>query len=184
VNFPPVTSKARNHANFRRGVYGNRLRSWTLEEWRPGLIEGNVVLRYLGEGGGGPCLYDVRQGDVELEVDRLTLGGFERRRFTVNERAPDHRVVIQGEHLNEPGGSVRYTTVRAQMRDALREESLEVDEWRGFRLLTSPMTPSSREDYLALLERFPNHALEVSVYEGNLGDLPGRNAIVWEVRVY
>jgi hypothetical protein len=47
------------------------------------------------------------------------------------------------------------------------------------------MTPSSWADFEALLELYPSHVLEVSVYAGTtVGDVPGRNAVVWEVRRY
>jgi len=51
-------------------------------------------------------------------------------------------------------------------------------------LLKLAMTPASHEDWNLLLERYPGHVLEVSVYDRCLGDTPGRNALVWEVREY
>jgi hypothetical protein len=46
------------------------------------------------------------------------------------------------------------------------------------------MTPSSHEDWLALLDRYQGHVFEVSIYDRCLGDVPGRNALVWEIRRY
>jgi len=46
------------------------------------------------------------------------------------------------------------------------------------------MTPSSHDDWNELLERYPGHVLEVSIYDRCLGDLPNRNSLVWEVRKY
>jgi hypothetical protein len=46
------------------------------------------------------------------------------------------------------------------------------------------MTPSSYADLEVLLERYPDHVFEISVWASCLGDTPGRNAIIWEIRRY
>jgi hypothetical protein len=51
-------------------------------------------------------------------------------------------------------------------------------------MLRAAMTPSSYEDWRVLLDQYPGHVLEVSVYDRCIGDTPGRNALVWEVRRY
>jgi hypothetical protein len=51
-------------------------------------------------------------------------------------------------------------------------------------LIREAMTPSSYDDWLMLIDRYPGHVLEVSIYDRCLGDVPGRNALVWEVRRY
>ena len=60
----------------------------------------------------------------------------------------------------------------------------EASGLRADLLLSSVMTPSSLDDWEMLTSRFPGHVLEVSVYDRCLGDVPGRNALVWEVRRY
>jgi hypothetical protein len=70
------------------------------------------------------------------------------------------------------------------MRDALAEAPETSTGLASDLLLRSVMTPLSYEDWRLLLDRHPGHVLEVSVYEHCLGDTPGRNALVWEVRRY
>ena len=46
------------------------------------------------------------------------------------------------------------------------------------------MTPSSYSDWRELLDLYPGHVLEVSIWDSCIGDVPGRNAVVWEIRKY
>jgi hypothetical protein len=51
-------------------------------------------------------------------------------------------------------------------------------------LLDRHLNGPSREDLRALLERFPGHVVELSACARCIGTVPGRNAVVWEVRRY
>ena len=189
---PPVLSKALNYQLWRSGAYGCKLRSWrTVEEWEASGFSGLVALRILA-GGGGPCWYDLQPVDVRFCLRQLAARGFSLDRFTVDEAAPARDVVLQGEYLNDVyvlGGGVvhchlHYSRARAQMRDALALAPEEASGMSADLLLSSVMTPSSLDDWKLLTGRYPGHVLEVSVYGSCLGDVPGRNALVWEVRRY
>jgi hypothetical protein len=43
---------------------------------------------------------------------------------------------------------------------------------------------SSYDDLMDLVETFPEHVIEFGAYETNLGNIPGRNTVIWEVRKY
>ena len=109
----------------------------------------------------------------------------------VNEQAPDG-LLIQGEYRNqivdmygEPHYAIFfYSTVQKQMREALATASATVYDLRAYLLLRYYMSPESHDDWLMLLEQYPNHVLEVSVYDTFLGDSPRQNALVWEIRKY
>lgn len=188
----PVLSKSRNYWLWCVGVYGNKLRSWrTVEEWEASGFAGRVVLRILA-GGGGPCWYDLQPADVRFSLRQLAARGFPLDQFTIDESAPARDAVLQGEYLNDVyvvEGEVvhchlHYSRARRQMRDALAEAPEEAGGLRADLLLSSVMTPGSLEDWKLLTGRYPGHVLEVSVYDHCLGDVPGRNALVWEVRRY
>jgi hypothetical protein len=51
-------------------------------------------------------------------------------------------------------------------------------------LLRKHLNPSSLADLEALLERYPGHVVELSACDRCFGTVPGRNAIIWEVRKY
>lgn len=188
----PVLSKSRNYQLWRSGAYGNKLRSWrTVDEWESSGFAGLVGLRTLA-GGGGRCRYDLQPRDVPAVLGYWAGLGVPLDLVTVDEAAPAERVVLQGEYLNDVvvvGGvpthcHLHYSRARRQMRDALAEAPEEASGLRADLLLSSVMTPSSLDDWEMLTSRFPGHVLEVSVYDRCLGDVPGRNALVWEVRRY
>lgn len=51
-------------------------------------------------------------------------------------------------------------------------------------LLKGAMSPGSYEDFQILRETYPDHVIEFTVYDAPVGDIPHRNTIVWEVRLY
>lgn len=184
-----VCSKRENWRLVSSGFYGNRLRSWnTLEELKVSGWTGLVSVRTM-LGGGGPCVYDVPAERVSEVVVSL---GVPEVMCCFNEGAVDSTVAIQGEYLNDIvrlddyafDGAFFFSRAKEKMRKALRTESQTRYGLMARELLRVFMTPSSWEDFEVLLEEYPGHVLEVSVYEGNVGDLPGRNTIVWEVRRY
>jgi len=185
----PVLTKRENLRRIELGLYGNRLRTWrTLGDLRASGWAGLVTIRTL-MGGGGPCVYDVPALSVGFVVEAL---GLPERDVYFNQGAVDSSVIIQGEYLNDVvrvdgrtfDGVLLFSTVKLKMRDALRAESRTVYGLAGQTALRAEMTPSSWADFEALLELYPSHVLEVSVYAGTVGDVPGRNAVVWEVRRY
>lgn len=184
-----VASKAQNFRLWTSGAYGNRLRAWrTVAEWQRSGFTGRVALRYVGAAG-GPCVYDLKPEEVVPRALLLATLGWDLGLMMVNEGAPDHRILLQGELYNGAlnTGEVdrfEFSTVRSQMRDALRVERRVVSGVSARLLLRDLLSPGSQHDLLHLLERFPGHVLEISVYEGYLGDVPRRNALVWEIRDY
>jgi hypothetical protein len=188
----PVLTKRQNYSLWQGGAFGNKLRAWrTVEEWRDSGFAGRVVLRMV-EGGKGPCRYNLLPDEVESVVHDWITMGITSDQIMVNEAAPDHDVILQGEYLNDiyaldgkvGWGYFRYSRHRSQMRDALAAASEVSHGLRSDLLLKLAMTPSSYDDWNGLIERYPGHVLEVSIYDRCLGDIPGRNSLVWEVRRY
>lgn len=190
----PILTKQQNFRLWQSGAFGNKLRAWrTIDEWWAGDYKGPVVLRtLLPSGGGGPCVYNLNPNEVESVALIWSLDGIPRDWIMVNEYAPGHTTILQGEYLNDiytldgeaRWGFFYYSRARAPMRKALVESSAYVDGLRADLMLCEAMTPGSYEDWQALLERYPRHVFEVSIYDGCIGDLPNRNTLVWEVRRY
>ena len=188
-----VLRKTQNYRLWRAGAWGCKLRSWTLDEFKASRFRGLVAIRTLGAGGGS-CIYNLWHDQAELRVGALVAAGTSSsNNITIDELAPAEFAILQGEYLNDvflldgypTRGSLHYSTMSgAHMRDALRSSAEDAHGLRADLLLAQAMTPASREDWLALLAQYPGHVLEVSVYDRCLGDLPGRNALVWEVRKY
>lgn len=190
----PILSKAQNHRLWQSGAFGNKLRAWrSISEWRSSGHRGKVALRsLLPWGGGGPCIYDLEPDLVESRY-RSLLSEISAEHVVICEAAPAEVVILQGEYLNnvhDKGDGTTswdyfyYSRARRQMRDALREEHSVIEGLRARLLIERSMTPASHLDWQILLDRYPDHVLEVSIYDRCLGDVPGRNALVWEVRRY
>ena len=191
----PVLSKLQNYHLWQGGEFGNKLRSWrTVKEWQDSCFSGMVVLRTVkGTGGSGSCRYNLCPAEVESVVQEwLASGVVTLDQIMVNEAAPDHDVILQGYYLNDiymldggiGWGYFDYSRKRSQMRDALASAPEVAQRLRADLLLRLAMTPSSYGDWERLIERYPRHVLEVSIYDRCLGDIPGRNSLVWEVRRY
>lgn len=188
-----VLNKRSNYELWSKGFLGNKLRMWrTYDEWAASGFNGLLVLRYLAGGGGGRCTYHLKPHELAAEMDRWERNGADRKLMMINEMAPGQETTIQGELFNgiQPDDAsgefdtFLHSFVNKPMREALAEESFTTHGLRSRLLLKHFMTPSSYEDLLVLLEIYPNHVFEISVFSKCLGDTPGRNAVVWEVRRY
>ncbi len=51
-------------------------------------------------------------------------------------------------------------------------------------MLHKHLNANSYDDLLNLMELYPRHVYELSAVEGCYGTVPGRNAVMWEVRNY
>lgn len=132
------------------------------------------------------CAYNLPREQVQPTIIRWLGEGADFQRITFNEAAPDHRVLLNGEYWTGADrlGYLFYSRSRAQMRDALRQDPHEAQGLHSWLLLKHLMTPSSWEDWLVLEQWYPDHVIELSIYECCLGDTPGRNTLVWEARRY
>jgi hypothetical protein len=189
-----VLRKAQSVRLWQAGAYGNKLSSWsTLHDWRLSEYRGLVTLRSREGAGGGHCIYDVVPGEVLLAVVELHRLGVPDGKIMVNECAPREAVLLQGEYRNDvveldgefAVGYFVYSLARGlHMRDALKNSRQVSHGLAADLLLKQHMTPASHEDWNLLIDKYPGHVLEVSVYDRCLGDLPHRNALVWEARKY
>ena len=189
MTYPPaILSKRVNYRLWESGLLGNRLRVWrSFAEWERSGFGGLVALRYLGEQGGRWCVYDLTPERMHVEYARILDEGANADRVMVNETAPYQDILIQGEYLPYDAGHWNwflYSRAKMQMRPALKEAPERARGLRVELMLRHAMTASSWEDFDALRERYPDHVFEVSVYRRCLGNIPGRNALVWEVRRY
>jgi len=184
----PILTKKQNYQLWQSGAFGNKLRAWrTVDAWLRSGFTGLVALRALLPAGGGPCKYNLSRKEaiaVACLWDQFNVAPYES--IMVNEMGPDDAILLQGEYLNDALclGYFLHSWVRQPMRIALAEKSEVAQGLRSDLILRSAMTPSSYADWQLLLEQYPNHVLEVSIYERCVGDIPGRNAFVWEVRRY
>jgi len=185
----PVLNKRQNYDLWTSGAFGNQLCTWRrLSDWIVSDYEGKVALRVLGHGG-GPCTYYLDPCEVSEEIRRFVLMGVSENYITINEMAPDERLILNGEFLADVlpdgrWGHLHYSRLPKPMRISLREAPEEASGLAAREILRSAMTPGSWEDFEELSRSYQGHVVELSVYDHCLGDVPGRNTLIWEVRRY
>lgn len=188
-----ILTKQQNYRLCLAGGYGNRVRHWdSVEAWKQSGFGEPVAMRTALAAGGGPKAFRVQP---ERVLDQAALWardfGVHQDQIKIAEMA-DGRRVLQGQYLNDvyiQDGEVRwgyflFTFETGPIPEALATSSDVAWGLRADLLLQQYMTPSSYADLQVLMEKYDGHVFELSVWESCLGDTPGRNAIVWEIRRY
>jgi len=177
-----VPTKQAYYARWIRGEFGNRLRAWnTYEDLLESGYQGNVTIRTLVSSA-HTARYGVPVQDV-LKVIKEMGGSVQEHRF--NESAPDDQLIIQGElYENVQGWYMVYNRAKCSMRDAMRNDPQIAEGLLAREILRHDCCPNSFDDIKSLLDIYPGHVIEFGVYACQLGDMPHRNTLIWEVRNY
>jgi len=179
-----ISSKEEMYKKYWNGEFGNKLKTWTrYEDIINDGFKGLICIRIKSKSGHiaiGVSLESAKQIMYDWVLEGVYLED-----INFNEMAPDNQVIFQGEMMvaeekwHVVGSRKKNLTQREAVADG---EILEGMKAKVF--LKHIMTPSSFEDFATLLEKYPNSVIEFGVYEVNLGSLPNRNTIIWEVRNY
>lgn len=105
----------------------------------------------------------------------------------MDDGAPDHKRTLQGEVCRTERGLQGFLEIGGHlpMRQAMAAGLMKHYGYLQTKLLLDRyMDPSSRDDLDALLERYPDAAIEFTCFSVNAGVFPNRNCIFWEVRNY
>ena len=169
------------------GQFGNRFRIWDTEaEFSKAVDEGFdwlVGVRCVGNKQGLPY-YHHKTYEEAVEIGRRlqrTYGCPVR----YYEASPDPFITIQGEFVEAPHGEMlEYSRAKTHMRAAFAQERLMVFGPGARLVLKSYLDDSSYEDFLAIGRLYPDCTIEFTSYSIPVGEIPGRLAIIWEVRGY
>lgn len=181
-----VKSKRENYILYELGIFGNQVLTW------------NSYKEILASGWGGDvCMrsrtgtlrknvrYNIPLKSLEAEIQDWIRQGLPENSITFNQSMPDEKLTLQGELRISPQGlDLNYTLVKKPMNIALKEKTERVVGIQALHLIRKELTPSSFGDLQALVEMFPDSVFEFSSYGINIGNIPNRNTIVWEVRNY
>lgn len=194
-----IPSKRKFFELWRAGVLGNRPLMWdTLEEalkHRP--VVAKFGFRELGKAGGGAWELAPR-AESPLVYDRWKQAG---RRFVIDGSVPNDHSVAQGEVCRTEHGLQSFLCVRpefvvrwpfAELKPGLSPMRITMaaemhrhrDALETKLVLDQIMDPSSRDDLDMLLELYPDATVEFTCFDINVGVIPHRNTIFWEVRNY
>lgn len=179
-----VPDKATFYRMQEEGRFGNRLRHWqTVEAMEADNYQGLVSIRYR-QPASPFCLYDVPAAKVRERMAMLQQMRANPELFVFNEAAPDHHLLLQGEVMrSEQYLTLFYSIAPLRMRAAL-ERGRQATGLVAVDLLRGNLSPASLDDMQELFDRFDGHVIEFSTYAVDLGIMPNRNTIFWEVRAY
>jgi hypothetical protein len=183
----PTREAPRNKVDFYdryfKGEFGNRPQSWP--DWdslRTSSYTGNVTVRNLDTA--GACFYGVPVADLRRGV---WPAGCCPAQCRFNESMPDDDLLIQGNVFIAVGGlALEYSTAAGiPHRKAVSQPYMRFAQGLlAVSLLRSHCSPSSYDDIMDLLDLYPEAVIEFSTYQYNVGCLPHRNTVIWEVRNY
>lgn len=197
-----VKNKEESAYLYSEGMFGNCMPMWNYWEWRA-LWETNpqhalyddllYVIRYKIAGSKW-CEYDKTIGEIIQYIDKWSdeaelLGKYyDWNLITIQPTTPDHNVILNAElsrgHQFYPGWQLRYSELPMKMRPALLHGERNASGLAALEIVKKVMTPESYSDLMDLFEIYEDSVMEFTVWKDCLGNVAGRNSIVWEVRNY
>ena len=171
---------------YNQGLFGNRALAWnSYNEILKSGWKGNICVRGRQGIKRGRVVYNIGLDKVLGIIKGWGEEGIPENHIAFNQSMPDEHLTIQGEVMKgHLGFVVWYTTIKQPMNIALEKESLYVNGLKAQMLLKKYLSESSYEDLMALLDLFPDSAIEFSCYRIPVGNISGRNTVIWEVRNY
>jgi hypothetical protein len=184
----PVTKKSQMYRLLADGAFGNTIPQYfDLERWEADEAAQRVPVwgvRTLVPG--GPCrLYcpreEIRETALrpEYRADGINIS------MMIDAIV---RVTLWADVYDSEAGlivyGIEYPPKGASWRALMPSQGRE---WRGVQahmLLKKHLNANSLADLEALRERWPGHVYELSAADRPIGTVPGRNAVIWEVRQY
>lgn len=182
----PVTSKSRMYSLLASGAFGNTIPQYfSLEKWE----QSDEAARYAVWGvrtltPGGPCrLYcprdEVRDTCLRPEFAKAGINISVMIETVLN-------VTLFADVFDTQTGlivyGVEYPGRGAFWRKVMSEKGKQYQGLAARMLLARHLNASSLADLDAVLECYPGHVVELSACDRCFGTVPGRNAVVWEVR--
>lgn len=182
-----IDNKDECYLLYNKGLFGNRALVWnSYDEILKSGWKGNICVRgRKTQIKREQAVYNIGLGEVPETIEKFKKQGISESHLGFNESMPDEHLTIQGEVMRtQLGFSVWYSTIKTQMNPSLKKESLYVNGLKAHMLLKLYMSASSYEDLMVLLDLFPDSAIEFSCYNISVGNISGRNTVIWEVRNY
>lgn len=179
-----ITSKHQFFELWKAGVLGNRTQLWTDPEDAYASMVPEIGFREIGKAGGG-AWEKVKREDVFRTANMWTALG---RKFIMDDGAPNHRSTMQGEVCRTVRGLESFLAVGYGLPPMRQSIAAGLHRSYGYVetmvLLDRYMDPSSRDDLNMLLELYPEATVELSCFDVQVGNIPGRQVMFWEVRDY
>jgi len=171
---------------YNKGLFGNRPLCWnTHKELLNSTWRNAVCIRSTKGTARSNTRFDVPFCELEKELEDLRNTGVKDSEMSFNQSMPNDKIIIQAEiKRTQFGLYLLYSTIKKPMNLAFKEEIKHAFGLEALLILQTHLFPQSYSDIMNLLEMFPESVIEFGTYSIHVGDLPGRNTIIWEVRNY
>lgn len=170
------------YRRYTMGEFGNRIGDWAYEEFLTNGYDGLVGLRFLQAG--RPTIYNLTADHVRNHWDFP----FSPQEVRVAEQLEqqERRVIINAECCITDTGrlALRYSRLPSKMKPAVPKYGIDVEGILAWEVIRHACNPTSVDDLRELIFTYPNAAIEFTACDRNVGVLPHRNTIIWEVREY
>ena len=185
-NPPSILYKSEYYALYEAGFFGNKARTWgSYDEIIKSGYNGTVSMRSKKGINRKMVRYRCPINEIQEEIMRWQKNGHPKEAIGFNESMPDEYLTIQGELMRtDTGLFFLYSTLKETMNTSLEKESFRCWGLEALSLVRAHISPASLSDMESILETFPNDIIEFSSYSVPVGDIPGRNTVIWEVRGY
>lgn len=169
---------------YEQGEFGNHAPTWdTLAAFLDSGYQGLVHIR--NRVAGGVTWYNVPAQRVRVAWQRSVAEVGDGKQLYISAMAPTEQTLFQGEVQRSVCYlDMSYSTLALPMRDALRRDCRQARGIMAVCLLQWYLCPRSYDWLQFLLDTYPDHVIEFSVYDCCWGTLPGYNTVFWEVRRY
>ncbi|MEK6827472.1 MAG: hypothetical protein AABX99_03245 [Nanoarchaeota archaeon] len=182
-----ICSKLEYYVLYERGFFGNKALTWdSTEEIENSGWKGKICIRGRKGIARSKARFNFTLKETTDYVEQLRKEGIPKKALVFNQSMPDEHLTIQGEIMRKTPEiyALTYTTIKKPMNRAFEEETLYANGLTALNLMKGNLFPSSYEDLQELFDLFPDSIIEFSAYDIEVGNLQGRNTIMWEVRNY
>jgi len=180
-----INNKSIYYRKWKAGELGNRIRMWShiYHLMNDDSYSGNVNIRHAVPA--SPySLWNIPKKEAYSTLDKhCKKYSLRLDQFQLNEPTPDEELLIQGEIVDHVEMYLAYNTDKVLMREAMKTAKT-VSGLIAKETLKYYCDYESYNSLMDLMTEYPNHTIEFGVYSRNLGFIPRRNTIIWEVRLY
>ncbi len=186
-----ISNKAEMYRMLHRGDFGNTVPMWfDLRKWAFDVsfapYHSIQVWGVRTLTPGGPCWLNVPRKHVSYWCDEAERGGHKVNISPMIDRIVN--VTMWANVLRSPSGliveCIEYPDKSSNWRAEMPTKAKAYQNTAANMLLRKHLNPSTLDDLGILLDKYPDAVVELSATESEFGTVPGRNAIIWEVRNY
>lgn len=183
-----INSKREFYQLWESGALGNR--TALFHTLRAAMASRAPVIGFrMAERGGGGAWEKAPRVEVPSVHERWVAAG---RRFIMDGSVPNDQTLVQGEVCRSLRGIESHIVAVIGGRPGLppMRETMAVGLHKNYgptqtrAIVERWMDPASQDDLWALLELYPDATVEFACFAVDVGVIPGRNTIFWEVRNY